>query len=306
MAVSVSVIIPTYNRIHSLEPSIVSVLTQTFKEIEVIVVDDASTQDVESVVRRIDDARLKYVRRETNGGAAAARNTGLSRAIGAHIAFQDSDDLWLPTKLAQQMKLLAASPLDVGAVVGAKILYGRDSSLSYGVGKVSIAPNPRNILDLQGDQVAFLLKENRISVQNGLFRRHCYPGNEWFDPCAKANEDWEFAIRLAMRTKIYEHPDPVVLAFASPDSISRNSRRQQIGAIRILKKNRALWPRYSEQFALIFFNLGRTLYKDGKRRTGMRFIAAGIRSCPSVLWNIGLSKARRTVASLVSLGAMSK
>ena len=73
MSVRVSVILPTYNRTGSLTRSCESVLSQSFRDLELLVVDDASTEDVESVVRGLGDDRVRYIRREKNGGAAAAR-----------------------------------------------------------------------------------------------------------------------------------------------------------------------------------------------------------------------------------------
>src|SRR5262245_43848936 len=96
-----------------------SVLSQSYTNLELIVVDDASSEDVESIVRSIDDPRVIYERRNSNGGAAAARNTGLGLARGKFIAFQDSDDLWLPGKLERQVALLLSLPLRIGIVSGA-------------------------------------------------------------------------------------------------------------------------------------------------------------------------------------------
>src|SRR5437870_5691947 len=102
MSIDVSVILPTFNRSGSLPAAISSVLNQSITNLELIVVDDASTEDIEGLVSDIRDDRLKYIRRAVNGGAAAARNTGLAAATGDYIAFQDSDDLWLPGKLETQ------------------------------------------------------------------------------------------------------------------------------------------------------------------------------------------------------------
>ena len=88
----VSVIIPTYNRAYRITTSIQSVLNQTYSELEVIVVDDGSTDNTEEVVSAIGDSRLKYHRLEENKGAANARNIGVSLAHNDVIAFNDSDE----------------------------------------------------------------------------------------------------------------------------------------------------------------------------------------------------------------------
>ena len=107
MVVAVSVILPVYNRSGSLADSMRSVLSQSYRDLELIVVDDASTEDLRPIVDSVNDPRVRYIRRERNGGASAARNTGLAAAQGRFIGFQDSDDLWLPNKLQLQMDLLA-------------------------------------------------------------------------------------------------------------------------------------------------------------------------------------------------------
>jgi len=112
--VAVSVILPSFNRSNVLAGAIGSVLTQSFRDLELIVVDDGSTENLKAVVETINDPRLSYVRRAMNGGAAAARNTGLLEARGEFIAFQDSDDIWLPGKLQRQLDLFLILPQSIG------------------------------------------------------------------------------------------------------------------------------------------------------------------------------------------------
>lgn len=102
----VSVVIPTYNRAEFLPRAVESVLRQTVDDFELIVVDDASTDDTEAVVERFDDPRVEYVRHGTNRGGSAARNTGIERSSGEYIAFLDSDDEWYPRKLERQVEEL--------------------------------------------------------------------------------------------------------------------------------------------------------------------------------------------------------
>lgn len=278
--VTISVILPTYNRSGSLVAAMKSVLAQSHEDLELIVVDDASTEDIETVVRSVGDCRTRYVRRPRNGGAAAARNTGLGYAKGDYIAFQDSDDIWLPGKLQKQFARFASLPSHVGAVTGAKIVYGRDNQLRYGPGRVGYAPSPDGCLRLGEDQLGRLLTENRISLQNALFRKNCIPDAEWFDVCAKANEDWDFAIRLSRHTSIYEDIEPVVLGFISPDSISRNRRKEIIGVLRILKKNRDVLRTRKKQRSLLLLDVCRYFYNVGKKKRALQFLAAALRDYP--------------------------
>jgi glycosyltransferase involved in cell wall biosynthesis len=100
-----SIIIPVYNRAKTVGPTLKSVQDQTFGDFECIVIDDGSAdgEDLRAVVKRMDDPRFRYVRRE-NGGASAARNTGIEEAIGEIVAFLDSDDRWLPEKLERDLE----------------------------------------------------------------------------------------------------------------------------------------------------------------------------------------------------------
>ena len=92
----VSIIIPTYNRAEDLKRALKSVFDQTFRDYEVLVMDDGSIDNTREVVEKIKDARLRYERDENFGGPAVPRNRGLRLALGKYIAFLDSDDWWHP------------------------------------------------------------------------------------------------------------------------------------------------------------------------------------------------------------------
>ena len=98
----ISVIIPVYNREKTVKKAIDSVLAQTWKDMEIIVIDDGSTDKSAEVIKSIKDARIKYIYQK-NAGACAARNHGLDLATGDIIAFHDSDDVWHKDKLEKQL-----------------------------------------------------------------------------------------------------------------------------------------------------------------------------------------------------------
>ncbi len=106
----VSVIIPAYNTAHYIEATLESVLAQTFPDYEVIVVNDGSpdTPALERVILNY-ESRIRYIKQE-NRGLAGARNTGIRLARGEFLAFLDSDDIWLPDFLAEQLKFFAQTP----------------------------------------------------------------------------------------------------------------------------------------------------------------------------------------------------
>lgn len=103
----VSVIMPSYNTAQYIGNSIRSVLTQTYTNWELIIVDDCSTDDTDDVVKSFsDDSRIRYIKNENRCGAAVSRNRALKEATGKWIAFLDSDDLWLPEKLEKQIRFM--------------------------------------------------------------------------------------------------------------------------------------------------------------------------------------------------------
>lgn len=104
----VSVVIPTYNRASSIVKAVASVQRQTQPVGEIIVVDDGSTDETVPLLQSLDDPRLKIIRHETNRGAPAARNTGISKGQGDYVAFLDSDDLWHDSKVETQLAFMEA------------------------------------------------------------------------------------------------------------------------------------------------------------------------------------------------------
>lgn len=113
MNLPVTVCITTYNREDLLANTINSVLNQTYRKFELIIIDDCSTDNTEGLVNTIYDDRLRYVRHKQNKGLAAARNTGIKEAKSKYIAFLDDDDEWLPKKLQEQVNLIESSEADV-------------------------------------------------------------------------------------------------------------------------------------------------------------------------------------------------
>jgi len=112
----VSVVIPAYNRARLIRQAILSVLAQTFTDFELIVVDDGSTDGTGAEVASFQDPRVRLVTLAKRSGQSGARNAGIAESRGEWIAFLDSDDEWLPEKLARQMARVDQGPADYGAV----------------------------------------------------------------------------------------------------------------------------------------------------------------------------------------------
>ena len=101
----ISIVIPTYNRVDFLPKAIQSVLNQTYRNWEMIIVDDGSTDNTEEIVKGYKESRIQYIVHKYNLGLSAARNTGIKKSRGEYIAFLDSDDEWFPEKISCQMNI---------------------------------------------------------------------------------------------------------------------------------------------------------------------------------------------------------
>ncbi len=187
-----SVILPTYNRAGILKNAIDSVLAQTYRNFELIIVDDGSTDQTADVVRHIEDPRIRYVYTQINRGAAAARNYGIAQASkeAAYIAFEDSDDLWHPDKLEKQLLEMEKHP-EAGFCYH-KIAY------DMGGGYQAILPDERLPLEKkQGEIYVQLLYDNLVDCPSMLVRRELLDQIGGFDETLKALEDYDLALRLA-------------------------------------------------------------------------------------------------------------
>lgn len=114
----VSVIIPTYNREKLILKALDSIFKQTFQDFEILIIDDASTDHTEQVIKDLNHPKVRYFRLEKNGGQCIARNFGTRHVQGEFVAFLDSDDEWLPQKLEEQIRLFELGSERLGAVYG--------------------------------------------------------------------------------------------------------------------------------------------------------------------------------------------
>lgn len=185
----ISVIIPTYNRANLIERSVRSVLDQTYDNLEVIVVDDCSTDNTLEVVESIDDSRVHFHRLAKNGGAGQARNEGVKLATAELIAFQDSDDAWRPEKLQKQMSYWEKHPDYL-------MVYCAYESHIPGEAPLRM-PYSGMTGDLEGDVFYSLLLRNSIGAPTMLLKKDCFVEIGGFDSSLKCLEDWDFALRFS-------------------------------------------------------------------------------------------------------------
>ncbi|CDM65087.1 glycosyltransferase [Pyrinomonas methylaliphatogenes] len=197
----VSVIIPTYNGEVWVQRAISSVLSQSYQKIELIIVDDYSsdgTLEVIAQAQRYDD-RIKIFKHTKNLGVGAARNTGLHFAQGDYIAFLDQDDFWLPGKLITQVKALLESPADVA-------LCYTNYYIQHAGG--DCVPFNAILPDSGGELIGELMLFCRISFSTTLFRRKDLLEIGGFETCLSGCDDWDLLIKLAGKGKKMLHlPD---------------------------------------------------------------------------------------------------
>ena len=178
----ISVVIPCYNRRDKLPACLFSVLGQTYTNMEVIVVDDASTDGTQELFENITDPRVKYYRYEQNRGACYARNYGAERARGELLAFQDSDDTWHAEKLEKQLRLLEETGADL-CFCGMNRIAHDGSSFYFPVH------------DFHGEKaLEEFLAENRAGTQTMLMKKGVWEALR-FDESFRRYQDWDFSIR---------------------------------------------------------------------------------------------------------------
>jgi glycosyltransferase involved in cell wall biosynthesis len=267
----VSVIIPTFNRSHTLPRAVKSVLEQDFEGFEVIVIDDASEDDTQKIIHSFNDPRIKYIRLDKNMGAAAARNVGISFSKGKYIAFQDSDNVWMEGKLKKQMEMFIQLPDRVG------VLYS---------GILRISRNKREYVPDFGDKLksgdihVALLRKNFVDLSAAVVRRKCFHILGMFDEHLPCYQDWELWIRLSQDFEFYYLDEVHAAAYYSEDSISINPYKQ-INALRhILQKHQSDFSVHKKIYSKQFVYLGHLLcsYKD--IRAGRKNLLKAVKMAP--------------------------
>jgi hypothetical protein len=204
----VSVIIPTYNHARYVGQAIESVLGQTYGDIEVIVVDDGSTDDTRMVVQRFGD-RVRYVWQE-NRGLSGARNTGLREASGQVIALLDADDLYEPTFLCRIVMAFEANPNADAVYCGYRFVDASGNPLPQ---------IERRVIPTQHLYRA-LLDGNFLVPACMVARKRCYDECGEFDESLRGCEDWDMWLRFAKRYQVLGIRDVLVRYRVLPGSMS--------------------------------------------------------------------------------------
>ena len=210
---SVSVIIPTWNRVDTIKKAILSTLNQTVQPLEVLVCDDGSSDSTADVVKSIDDPRVMWIHGPHSGLPAVPRNRGINNCKGDWVAFLDSDDEWLPEKLEKQ--ILLAKELDCKAVCSNanRLIPGRGID--------------GNVLTWTRDRIGFddILHVNQIICSSAVIRKSLFSEVIGFseNPKLKAIEDYALWLRIASRMDFAFVSEPLLIYYDNPLSSVRSA-----------------------------------------------------------------------------------
>lgn len=255
----VSAIIPTYNRAGMVRPAIESILAQTYAPVEVIVVDDGSTDDTPKVLERY--GKSIRVIRQANAGPSAARNTGVRNSHGELIAFLDSDDVWLGNRLEAQVKALITAGRSVPCCFC-------NVSLDKGSAEISTSFKDAGLRPLQQRGVwlnPFEVFATRFVFFNqaAVIWREAFERVNGFDERLRFLEDYDLALRLALLGPWAFVAEPLVVWKQSADSLSREARAK---AMLVKTSELEIRRRFlSNQESAAHTRRGRLMHKEARR-----------------------------------------
>ena len=225
----ISVIIPTYNRSEYICDAVDSVLAQTYGNIEIIIIDDGSTDNTEELLRRY-GSKVKYIRQD-NAGPSAARNNGIRNARGDLLAFLDSDDIWLSEKLERQIQLMEQS--------GGIGLVGCGSITIDSSGRAIARPVIRRNYTSKRRFVNELMVHNIVcgGVSGSLIRRECFDKLGLFCEDLWIGEDRDMWIRIANHYHMRFVEQPLIKLRSHGANLNKNIARMKMDGKKVVVRN---------------------------------------------------------------------
>ena len=194
----VSVIVPAFNKVGLTVKTVESILNQDYKNIEVIVVDDGSTDNTRTKLQLFGD-KIRYYYKD-NGGACSARNFGILKASGDYIALIDCDDIYYPEKISKSVDMLELNP-DIGLVhTGVKLIDNHDNIVGYHSFPVN---------QVEGWIAQRLILQNLVSNPTVVIRRECFDKVGLFDESVFIPADWDMWLRLSEEFKFGYIEEPL-------------------------------------------------------------------------------------------------
>jgi glycosyltransferase involved in cell wall biosynthesis len=263
----VSVILPTYNRAGSIGAAIRSVLDQTERDFEIIVVDDRSTDETEDVVKRFGDPRIRYIRQARNGGDAASRNAGVLESRGKYLAFLDDDDEWLPEKLSLQLPLFERGGERVGLVHGGR--------------QTIVEATGQTVLMLSEGSPEEQLRWFRITTSAVMVRRAAVDEVGLFDESIVFCSDCDLWIRLWRAGYEFQAVDrPIVRYHIHPDGLSGSLGKVVTGTEILLRKHESFFADHPASYGEHLQELGVRYFASGEAGRARAAFARSVRVHP--------------------------
>ncbi|BAY84899.1 putative glycosyl transferase [Calothrix parasitica NIES-267] len=221
----ISVIVPVFNGELTIQETINSILNQTFKNIEVIISDDGSTDSTLEIVSNISDSRIKILS-YPNAGVSASRNRGIYQAKGEYISFMDADDLWTPDKLELQWQALQDNPQ--AAVAYSWTDYISESNQFIKAGRR---------IKANGDVFSKLLVSNFLeNGSNPLISKEALEKVGGFDESLSVAEDKDMWLRLANNYEFVCVEKPQILYRSSMNSLSSNLKNMEATSLKVIDR----------------------------------------------------------------------
>lgn len=237
---SVSVVIPTYNRNYIIRDAVLSALEQTYADTEILVIDDASTDNTREIVEGIGSPKVRYIRHEKNQGCSSAYNTGISAAQGRFIAILDSDDIWKPDYLEQQVGFLDRHP-EADLVFCDIAIHGESTDEPSTIALMTFFPRMLQANPNAGEYIfsgrqmyLCLLEEVPVKPSAAVVRRELFDKAGKFDEARSPIDgkplvpftDWELYLRFS-HTACFGYLDrPLAVQRRTPDAIHKKCRMQ--------------------------------------------------------------------------------
>jgi glycosyltransferase involved in cell wall biosynthesis len=283
----VSVVVPTYNYGRYLGGALTSVLGQTHPHLEILVVDDGSTDNTPGVVAPfLADRRVRYFRRP-NGGPAAARNFGVDQARGSLVAFLDADDRWLPAKLEKQLACFRA-PAAPGLVYARRLLIDAEGwQLEY--------PQPELH---RGWVLPRLFRDNFICFSSVVVRRELLVEAGGFDPDVEHAEDYDLLLRLTQRCRVDYVDEPLVLYRTGHGNLSSQHEKRFRAVVGIMRRFLASGGRGQLPADLVRRSWAETFCHWGAARRDHAFLGAALMYARALCRRPACAEAWRGLASL--------
>lgn len=225
----ISVIIPTYNREDTIKYCLESVLNQTYSNIEIIIVDDCSSDKTIDIIKSYNDTRIKLIQLDQNSGAQKARNVGIKAATADWIALQDSDDEWLLDKLEKQVTILEKNNFNDYLVIHSDAIL------------LDLINNERrlfNIPKVEGENVyPVLLSHSSPFFQAMLTSKKAFEEIDYLDENVPSYQEWDTSIRLAKICEFIQMDEPTFIYYLHEgETISKSLKRDIEGYEYIINK----------------------------------------------------------------------